>query len=37
LQQNCYVVVRFLAEDVSKQLDDVLDAILRILANRNRR
>jgi len=35
LQQNGYVVVRFLAEDVSKQLDEVLDSILRILANRN--
>jgi len=37
LQQNGYVVVRFLAEDVTKQLDYVLDTILRILANRNRR
>jgi very-short-patch-repair endonuclease len=37
LQQNGYVVLRFLAEDIGKQLDDVLDTILRILANRNRR
>ena len=36
LQQNGYVVLRFLAEDVTKQLDYVLDTILRILANRNR-
>jgi very-short-patch-repair endonuclease len=34
LQQNGYVVLRFLAEDVCKQLDEVLDTILRILANR---
>ena len=37
LQQNDYVVLRFLAEDVGTQLDDVLDTILRILANRKRR
>jgi len=36
LQQNGYVVLRFLAEDVGTHLDDVLDAILRILANRKR-
>ncbi len=32
LQENGYKVIRFLAEDVSKQLDMVLDTILRILA-----
>ena len=37
LQQNGYVVLRFLAEDVGTHLDDVLDTILRILANRERR
>jgi very-short-patch-repair endonuclease len=36
LQQNGYVVLRFLAEDVGTQLDDVLDTILRIIANRKR-
>jgi very-short-patch-repair endonuclease len=34
LQENGYLVLRFLAEDVSKDLDSVLDAILRALANR---
>jgi very-short-patch-repair endonuclease len=34
LQQNGYMVLRFLAEDIGKQLDEVLDTILRILANR---
>jgi very-short-patch-repair endonuclease len=34
LQENGYVVLRFLAEDVAKNLDAVLDAILRSLANR---
>ncbi len=34
LQENGYFVLRFLAEDVSKDLDTVLDAILRALANR---
>lgn len=34
LQQNGYFVLRFLAEDVGKQLDAVLDAILRALAHR---
>ena len=32
LQENGYVVLRFLAEDVGKDLDLVLDAILRALA-----
>ncbi|MBN2124151.1 MAG: DUF559 domain-containing protein, partial [Deltaproteobacteria bacterium] len=36
LQQNNYFVLRFLAEDVGKRLDDVLDNILRTLANRER-
>jgi very-short-patch-repair endonuclease len=35
LQENGYFVLRFLAEDVGKQLDSVLDAILRGLSNRN--
>ncbi len=37
LQENGYWVLRFLAEDVGKDLDSVLDAILRALANRGRR
>ena len=36
LQENGYFVLRFLAEDVGKHLDDVLDAILRTLAHRQR-
>jgi very-short-patch-repair endonuclease len=35
LQENGYLVLRFLAEDVGKQLDAVLDAILRALSNRS--
>ena len=31
LQENGYFVLRFLAEDVGKELDAVLDAILRVL------
>lgn len=34
LQQHGYFVLRFLAEDVGKQLDLVLDAILRVMTNR---
>jgi superfamily II DNA or RNA helicase/very-short-patch-repair endonuclease len=34
LQENGYFVLRFLAEDIGKDLDAVLDAILRILARR---
>ena len=34
LQENGYLVLRFLAEDVGRRLDDILDAILRALANR---
>ena len=37
LQENGYFVLRFLAEDVGKRLDDVLDGILRTLAHRKRR
>jgi superfamily II DNA or RNA helicase len=33
LQENGYIVLRFLAEDVAKDLDAVLDAILRSLAH----
>jgi very-short-patch-repair endonuclease len=33
LQENGYFVLRFLAEDVGKNLDQVLDAILRTLAH----
>jgi hypothetical protein len=36
LQENGYLVLRFLAEDVGKDLDLVLDAILRSLAHRRR-
>jgi very-short-patch-repair endonuclease len=34
LQENDYLVLRFLAEDVGKDLELVLDAILRVLSNR---
>lgn len=34
LQEHGYLVLRFLAEDVGKQLDTVLDAILRALSHR---
>jgi len=37
LQENGYWVLRFLSEDVSKYLDQVLDAILRALAHQNAR
>jgi len=33
LQENGYRILRFLAEDVGKHLDDVLDAIVRALAH----
>lgn len=36
LQENGYLVLRFLADDVARDLDAVLDAILRVLANRRR-
>ena len=31
LQENGYLVLRFLAEDVGKRLDEILDAILRAI------
>jgi very-short-patch-repair endonuclease len=34
LQENGYTVMRFLAEDLGRDLDTVLDAILRALTNR---
>jgi len=34
LQENGYLVLRFLAEDVGKELNLVLDAILRALSHR---
>lgn len=34
LQENGYFVLRFLAEDVGKELDVVLDTILRALSRR---
>jgi very-short-patch-repair endonuclease len=34
LQEHGYFVLRFLAEDVGKRLDLVLDTILRALAHR---
>lgn len=36
LQENGYLVLRFLAEDVGKHLDEALDTILRALAHRRR-
>jgi very-short-patch-repair endonuclease len=36
LQEHGYFVLRFLVQDVGKRLDDVLDAILRVLAMRER-
>jgi superfamily II DNA or RNA helicase/very-short-patch-repair endonuclease len=37
LQENGYLVLRFLGEDVGTRLDEILDAILRALANRRPR
>jgi very-short-patch-repair endonuclease len=34
LQEDGYFVLRFLAEDVGRNLDQVLDAILRVLRRR---
>jgi very-short-patch-repair endonuclease len=34
LQEQGYLVLRFLAEDVVKDLDGVLDAVLRVLTRR---
>ena len=36
LQENGYFVLRFLAEDIGKNLDIVLDTIQRTLFNRRR-
>jgi very-short-patch-repair endonuclease len=36
LQEHGYFVLRFLAEDVGKRLDHVLDAILRTMSGRRR-
>ena len=35
LQENGYLILRFLAEDVGKHLDRVLDAILRALSHQD--
>ena len=37
LQENGYIVLRFLAEDIGKRLNDILDCILRVLARTNSR
>jgi very-short-patch-repair endonuclease len=37
LQENGYLVLRFLAEDVGQHLDHVLDAILRALSHQQTR
>jgi superfamily II DNA or RNA helicase/very-short-patch-repair endonuclease len=37
LQENGYLILRFLAEDVGKHLDRVLDAILRALSHQDAR
>lgn len=37
LQENGYFILRFLADDVGKKLDEVLDAILRTQVHRQRR
>jgi superfamily II DNA or RNA helicase len=37
LQENGYLVLRFLVEDVTRRLDEVLHGILRALAHRSRR
>jgi len=36
LQENGYFVLRFLAEDLGKRLDMVLDTVLRTLSQRKR-
>jgi very-short-patch-repair endonuclease len=36
LQENGYFVLRFLAEDIGKHLDTVLDTIFRALVRRQR-
>ena len=35
LQENDYMVLRFLAEDVGKHLDEILDCVLRALSRNN--
>ena len=37
LQENGYLVLRYLAEDLAKELDSVLDGILRSLSSRRAR
>jgi superfamily II DNA or RNA helicase len=37
LQENGYLVLRFLTEDVGRRLDDVLNGIVRALSHRSRR
>ncbi len=37
LQENGYLVLRFLVEDVGTRLDEILDAILRAIENRRNR
>jgi very-short-patch-repair endonuclease len=34
LHEQGYLVLRFLAEDVAKDLDAVLDALLRVISHR---
>jgi superfamily II DNA or RNA helicase/very-short-patch-repair endonuclease len=36
LQENGYLVLRFLSEDVGRQLDHVLDTVVRVLVRRER-
>jgi very-short-patch-repair endonuclease len=35
--RNCYFVLRFLSEELSKHLDDVWDAIIRALEHQRRK
>jgi very-short-patch-repair endonuclease len=37
LQENGYLVLRFLAEDVGKRLDEILDVVIRALFQRTRK
>ena len=36
LQENGYFVLRFLAEDIGKRLDEILDTILRAVVHRRK-